>query len=87
MGLLNKLTVNGSVLSPANGGNIIPNPLVSSTSPLHNEYSITGVGAASVNSAFQQYNDGVTNILPQPSQLDLGGTISPSAKYINNFPQ
>lgn len=86
MGLLTKLTGNGSVLSPANGGNITPNPLVSGMS-IHNDYSITGNGVAAINTAFQQYNDGVTNILPQPSQLDLGGTIAPSAKYTNNLPQ
>jgi hypothetical protein len=88
MGLLQKLTLGGgSLLSQANGGPITPNPLVASTSPLHNEYSITGVGAAVVNTAFQQYNDGVTNILPQPSQLDIGSVIPPSNKYTNNLPQ
>lgn len=88
MGLLNKLTQGGgSPLSAANGGTISTNPLASANSNLHNDYSITGNGFAAINSAYQQYNDGAANILPQPSQLDLGGTISPSSKYLNNLPQ
>ncbi len=87
MGLLQKLTLGGgSSLSAANGGNITPNPLASPNSNLHNDYSITGNGFAAINSAYQQYNDGAANILPQPSQLDLGGTINPSNKYLNNLP-
>lgn len=86
MGLLNKLTLNGSQLSPANGGGIAVNPLVTSLS-LHNDYSINGNNFSAINNAFQQYNDGKTNVLPQPSQLDLGGTIAPTSMYVNNFPQ
>ena len=86
MGLLDKLTINGSPLSPANGGGIAVNPLATAASLLHNSYSITGNNFSAVNNAFQQYNDGKTNILPQPSQLDLGGTIAPTAMYLNNLP-
>jgi hypothetical protein len=86
MGLLNKLTINGSILSAANGGVITPNPLVSPTSGLHNDYSITGNNFGAINGAYQQYNDGGGNILPQPSQLDLGANVPASSKYLNNLP-
>lgn len=87
MGLLNKLQNNGSPLSAANGGSITTNPLATAISSLHDDYSITGNNYSSVNALFQQYNDGKVNVLPQPSQLDLGGTISPSNQYLNNLPQ
>jgi hypothetical protein len=37
-----------------------------------------------VNMAFQAYHDGVGNILPMPSQLDLNGATPP--QYVNNLP-
>lgn len=87
MGLLQKLTQQGgSNLSVANGGTVNVNPLALSTSPLHNDYSITGNNFTTVNNAFQQYNDGKANLLPKPSQLDLGAVIPPSSKYLNNLP-
>lgn len=88
MGLLDKLTQQGgSPLSPANGGQIGINPLATPALSVHNDYSITGNNFQAVNNAFQQYNDGKTNILPKPSQLDLGGTIASSTMYLNNLPQ
>jgi hypothetical protein len=48
-------------------------------------YSLDGSDFQIVNNAFQKYNDGTSNILPQPSQLDLNGA-TPS-QYINNLPQ
>jgi len=89
MGLLDKLTTTGTPYSYNNGATPITNPGATSLSKLHvdgNEpsYSINGANFADVNTAFQAYNDGVNNILPQPSQLDLDG-VTPS-KYIDNIP-
>lgn len=89
MSLLNKLTNQGSPLSIANGGQVNTNPLATAQSKLHADgnnpgYSINGANFSTVNNQFQQYVDGVNNVLPQPSQLDLNGT-TPS-QYINNLP-
>jgi len=90
MGLLNKLTTAGTPYSYNNGTTPITNPGATSLSKLHVDgnqpgYSINGANFSNVNAAFQAYNDGVNNILPQPSQLDLDGA-TPS-QYINNLPQ
>ncbi len=85
MGLLTLLTNNGSPLSIANGGPVAINPLATQQSKMHDEYSLNGTNGQLVNSQYQQYVDGVTNILPQPSQLDLNGQIPP--QYVNNLPQ
>lgn len=90
MGLLDKLLTVGSSLSTGNGTTPPTNPGATFLSKLHADgsnpgYSIAGVNFSTVNAAYQQYNDGVNNILPQPSQLDLDGT-TPS-QYINNLPQ
>jgi hypothetical protein len=89
MGLLDKLTTTGTPYSYNNGTTPITNPGATTLSKLHVDgnqpsYSINGTNFADVNTAFQAYNDGVNNILPQPSQLDLNGT-TPS-KYIDNIP-
>lgn len=90
MGLLNKLTTAGTPYSYNNGTTPITNPGATSLSKLHVDgnqpgYSVDGSNFSNVNAAFQAYNDGVNNILPQPSQLDLDGA-TPS-QYINNLPQ
>ena len=90
MGLLNKLTTAGTPYSYNNGTTPITNPGATSLSKLHVDgnqpgYSINGANFSNVNAAFQAYNDGVNNILTQPSQLDLDGA-TPS-QYINNLPQ
>ena len=90
MGLLDKLTTQGSILSYGNGVTPSINPGATQQSKLHADgnqpgYSLNGSDASVVNNAFQQYNDGVTNILPQPSQLDLNGSNPP--KYTSNLPQ
>jgi len=81
MGLLDKLTLQGSTLSIANGGPVAINPLSTPQSELQ-EYSLNGANAQT---QYQQYIDGTTNILPAPSQLDLNGTTP--AKYTDNLPQ
>lgn len=90
MGLLDKLTMTGTPYSYGNGTTPTVNPGATQLSKLHADgnapgYSLDGSDFSIVNSAFQQYNDGVNNILPQPSQLDLDGQ-TPN-QYINNLPQ
>lgn len=90
MGLLDKLTTAGTPYSYNNGTTPITNPGAATLSKLHTDgnlpgYSLDGSDFSTVNSAFQQYNDGVNNILPQPSQLDLNGQTP--TQYINNLPQ
>ena len=96
MGLLDKLTTQGgSVYSYGNGQTPNINPGATQQSKLHADgntpgYSLDGSDFSEVNSAFQQYNDGVNNILPQPSLLDINGAIptgplsDPSVGSINN---
>ena len=92
MGLLDKLTTQGSNLTAYNGSTPSINPLATTQSPMHDSYSITGDNFSVVNGDYQQYLDGTGNILPTPSNLDLSGvtpTISPSGQglpYLNNLP-
>ena len=90
MGLLDKLTTNGTPYSYNNGTTPITNPGATSLSKLHvngNQpgYSLNGADFTDVNTAFQSYNDGYTNSLPLPSLLDLDGVTPP--KYTDNLPQ
>ena len=71
MGLLKKLTVQGSPLSQNNGANVSTMPGTSPQSKLHNEYSING-------------NPNVPQ-KPSPSVLDLDGQ-TPSNQYRNTAP-
>jgi len=88
--LLSRLTKLGSIFSANNGGPIAINDLATKQSKLHANgnqpgYSLNGSNASEVNSDYQNYRDGSTNILPQPSQLDLNGK-TPS-RYLDNLPQ
>jgi hypothetical protein len=60
--------------------------LATNQSPLH----IYSVGRdelfQEVNNGLQAYDDGVSNFLQQPSQLDLNNGYTPS-QYINNLPE
>ena len=90
MGLLDKLATQGSTYSYGNGQTPSTNPGATQQSKLHADgnaagYSLNGSDFSDVNAAFQAYNDGVNNILPQPSQLDLDGLTPP--QYLNNLPQ
>lgn len=71
MGLLDKLTTEGSTLSEFDG--TTPTSVIYNTpqSPLHNQYSING-------------NPSLTGF-PTPSQLDLNGVTPP--QYLDNLPQ
>lgn len=92
MGLLDKLTTQGSSLTAYDGATPSVNPLATPQSQMHTGYSINGTNASSVNSAYQEYLDGAANFLPTPSQLDLNGAtpnVSPSGQglpYLNNLP-
>ena len=85
MGLLDKLTKGDSNLTPFNGDTPLTNPLATAQSKMHDSYSITGQNAGAVNANYQQYLDGVNNLLPTPSQLDLGGqtpNVSPTGQAL-----
>ena len=95
MGLLTLLTTAGSPYSYGNGTTPATNPGATTLSQLHANgnqpgYSLDGSNFTNVNSAFQQYNDGINNILPQPSQLDLNGqtpNVPGSWPYLDYLPQ
>lgn len=95
MGLLNKLTGEGSVYSYGNGQTPTINPGATQQSKLHADgntpgYSLDGSDFAEVNAAYQAYNDGMPNFLPPPSGLDINGVVpvgplnDPSTPSINN---
>tara|TARA_B100001113_G_C20768760_1_gene474269 strand:- start:128 stop:451 length:324 start_codon:yes stop_codon:yes gene_type:complete len=92
MGLLDKLTTEGSDLSVNNGQQITPNPLSTVQSQLHatqdgnSGYSLDGTGENVVAQQYAQYNDGISNPLPLPSQIDLNGQIPATAGHGNSTP-
>jgi hypothetical protein len=89
-GLKDKLLTDGSPLSIANGATPITNPLATQQSTLHANgnqpgYSLDGSTAIDVISQYNLYVDGVANIIPQPSLLDLDGDTPP--QYLDNLPE
>lgn len=70
MGLLNKLTTDGSQLTDFDGQTPPPSNIDVQGSTLHNQYSING-------------NPNMTGF-PTPSLLDLNGVTPP--KYLDNPP-
>jgi len=97
MGLLDKLTTQGSAYTAYDGTNPPVNPLATQQSKLHADgnapgYSLNGAQANTVAGQFNAYDDGITNPLPLPSQLDMNGTIpstTPGGQgipYLNNLP-
>jgi hypothetical protein len=99
MGLLTKLTSEGSTFTAYDGATPTINPLATKYSPLHADidrpgYSLNGSFASQVINNYNEYLDGVNNSIPQPSQLDIDGqvpTISASGKqklpYLDNLPE
>ena len=91
MGLLTKLTTDGSNLSINDGLTPNVNPLTLQTSTLHsngivnNSYSLNGSNVNTISALVAQYEDGINNPLPLPSTLDLNG-LTPS-QYLNNLPE
>jgi len=103
MGLQDKLESDGSNLTTWNGTTPPINKLATKSSELHYTYSVNGQNKSAVNSEYQSYEDGVTNILPLASTLDLNG-INPTGplrvngygkinntfqkgQYLNNLPK
>jgi hypothetical protein len=89
-GLLNKLQKDGSVLTAYNGATPPTNIGATKSSKLHAfgstpGYSLNGDYTGEVIAAYNAYLDGTANPLPQPSQLDLNGTIT--TKYLDNLPR
>ncbi len=79
MGLREKLENEGSNFTKLSGGDGQINVGATKQSKLHGTqngeagYSIDGAFTNEVNEAFQEYDDGVINQLPQPSGLDVNG--------------
>ena len=95
MGLLDKLTTDGSSLSINDGNTPSANPLAVGTlnggTSIHsdgtpdNSYSLNGSNASAIGNLVSQYEDGITNPLKLPSNLDLQGLTPP--QYLNNLPE
>jgi len=90
MGLLDKLTIEGSALSAYDGAQPPVNPLATQQSKLHADgnapgYSLNGANANLVTNQYNEYEDGTPNQIPLPSQLDLNGNTP--AQYLDNLPQ
>ena len=108
MGLLTKLTTDGSNLSINDGLTPAINPLttpgnsIHSTGIVNNSYSLNGSNVNAIGAFVAQYEDGINNPLPQPSNLDLNG-LTPTGPlnagtipinnsfaggaYLNNLPE
>lgn len=89
MGLIDMLKTGVSALG-FNGTTPSINPGATSLSKLHADgnqpsYSLNGSNYAAVNAAYNEYNDGAANALPQPSQLDLKGNTP--VKYTDHLPK
>lgn len=89
MGILDRLIQGGSPYSLDNGNTPPINPLATQQSKMHADgtapgYSIDGDFFGDVNDAYQMYRDGLSNPLPQPSQLDMGAATPP--RYLDNLP-
>lgn len=90
-GLLNKLTSEGSGFTKLSGGDGQINVGATQQSKLHafgNQagYSVDGAFTGEVNDAFNAYDDGVINQLPQPSGLDLSGVPPASSNSDGGVP-
>jgi len=97
MGILTKLTTEGSILSAHDGNNPPINPLATQQSKLHVDgnqpgYSLNGANAGQVTADYNAYQDGTPNQIPLPSLLDINGVIAPVSPggqglpYLNNLP-
>jgi hypothetical protein len=89
MGILTTLTTQGSAYTSYDGTTPTTNPLATQQSKLHSDgtagYSLNGAFSNQVSNQMNTYQDGQTNPLPLPSQLDLNGA-TPS-QYILNAPE
>jgi len=91
MGILTRLTTDGSNLSINDGLTPSINPLttpgnsIHSTGIVNNSYSLNGSNVNAIGAFVAQYEDGINNPLPLPSTLDLNGLTPP--QYLNNLPE
>ena len=91
MGLLDKLTVNGSFLSFHDGSTPPINPLSTKTSDLHYDYKKDRGGYSTIGydienyprffQNFMSYENGAQSYLPAPSQLELTDPIGADPNY------
>jgi hypothetical protein len=97
MGILTKLTTQGSAFTAYDGATPTVNPLATQQSKLHVDgnqpgYSLDGTNAGQVTADYNAYQDGTPNQIPLPSLLDINGTIPSSSPggqglpYLNNLP-
>jgi len=84
MGILSRFTTEGSGLTAYN--DTTPPTIIFATaqSPMLAPYSIGGPENGVI-AAYQTYNDGANNPVPQPTQLSMGAVTPP--QYLNNLPQ
>jgi len=89
MGLLDKLTTQGSNLSYNDGSNPSINPLSTQQSKLHSDgtpgYSLNGAFLNQISNQMNAYQDGQMTPLPLPSALDLNGATP--VQYVLNAPE
>ncbi len=86
MGLIDKLRNDGSAFqSPAGLDAVSPQIGATRQSKLHRDYSLDGNHVADVNNQLNQYDDGVNNLIPVPSLLDLNGSRPHSPLSDPNF--
>jgi hypothetical protein len=95
MDLYTTLQQQGSPYSYGNANGPTPgqplNQLITKQSKMHADgasagYSLNGSRFNNVNNNYQQYNDGYSNSLPQPSELDINGAIPSSPLADANTP-
>lgn len=97
MGILTKLTTQGSTFTAFDGTTPPVNPLATQQSKLHADgsqpgYSLNGAQSALVTAQYNAYDDGTPNQIPFPSLLDMNGVINPISPggqglpYLNNLP-
>jgi hypothetical protein len=97
MGILTKLTTQGSAFTAYDGTTPPVNPLATQQSKLHADgnqpgYSLNGTNTSLVTAQYNAYQDGTPNQIPLPSLLDTNGAIAPVSPggqglpYLNNLP-
>ena len=73
------LTKKGTSYSAYNGETPKTNPLTTKQSQLHNSYSIDGKNGSEVLKQYNRYLTKEPDVLPQPSEYDLGGKVPTTA--------
>jgi len=101
---LKTLSPNGSIYAPnyvVANGDVPKSKLAGEESPLHASkngtegYSLNGEGVADVTKLYNEYDDGVVNTLPNPTNYEnfpdptntFTPPYNPTKKYIDNHPE